>query len=636
MNTDHFLIVDAAPTIAGLPELLEALAADGGPDPYSARQRLLGRGLALLARGEQQRLAPLTRPLAAAGVRHWLVAPQTPRFAPERLRSLAVAEANLTLVGTRSRLVIPRGARVLACLADLSGQAADKALKRLVVQNAYRGQQAVTPIGDDEFLRAVLQGRPVLDIYLLDPEQIVAGAVRVWPGRYDPRGLGPRLSYSAVANLETVLEVLRGLAGHCELRTDFGIASLPGCQLKRTEAGSPGERENLVRLTRFGWLAAQLFATAPGATAEAAAIPPLTVVDQVLATAGEPPLEDPADARPAPPALPPPPELAADQSWRGNRLLVRLGGVGGVTAGLAVALLQGGPPLQRALWHYGVRPGLLPGLLSAALAWWAYRLLRRKRAIENTPTSKVRSLALGMVEVQGRARRHYALVAPMTQLPCVWYRLHRFRRDRRNNWRLTSSSGSGPLPFSLEDATGRVLVDPRGAHIRARTREEGVAGQFGMFGRSGGDGNEKWIEEVIVDGASLYVLGYADQRAERRPSLRERTIARLRALKADREALRRFDRNGDGRIDEQEWQTARQAMETEALQESLAEAGTNAAERIRIGRPLRGGLPFVIAETASELRLTRTDGVLIMVLFTGSVLALAWTLALLFRLFHPG
>ncbi len=35
-----------------------------------------------------------------------------------------------------------------------------------------------------------------------------------------------------------------------------------------------------------------------------------------------------------------------------------------------------------------------------------------ERQIENTPTSRVRSVAMGMVEVKGQAIRRYALLSP--------------------------------------------------------------------------------------------------------------------------------------------------------------------------------------------------------------------------------
>jgi len=657
MNQDHYLIVDAAPSVPDLDRLLADLGRKFGLDAYTARQRLLGRGLALLARGERHKLAEMTDLLAGARVRHWLIRPERPRFMPDRLTALRVEEQALTFVGRKGQLTIPRGARVAACLADLSGRAVEKSLRRLVVQNAYRGSEAVEPIGDAEFRQAVLRGRPLLDIYLLDDEQLVAGAVRAFPGRFDPAGLGDRKSYSAAGNLAAIVELLESYAGRLELRTDFGLANLPGCRLRREEDPA-AERENLISLTRFGWLNAQLALT-PAAPAEpptgailpaaedaAASLSIRPDLAAVVATAGAAAEVIPATTNKAAAqekagtaagrALPPPPAPESPGLVDRGRLLARLGGLGGALLGTGLALFQVGPGPRRALWEYGVRNGLLPGLLAVGLFWGGFHCLRLKRRIENTPTSKIRSLALGMVELQGRARRNYALVAPMTHLPCVWYRLRRYRRDRRNNWRLTGLTESGPVPFSLEDASGRVLVDPRGASVRARTREEGRPGASGLFGAGDAGDDQRWVEEVIPEGTPLYVLGFAASRRARRPTLRERTIAGLRRLKADREALAAYDRDGDGRIDEGEWQAARADMETAALRESLAEKRRGALESVVVGRPRQRGLPFVVAATESELKLTRNYGLLTVPLFVGAALAAAWTAALVFRYFNPG
>jgi hypothetical protein len=72
----------------------------------------------------------------------------------------------------------------------------------------------------------------------------------------------------------------------------------------------------------------------------------------------------------------------------------------------------------------------------------------------------------------------------------------------------------------------------------------------------------------------------------------------LRRLKLDPQSLRRYDTNGDGRLDADEWQTARIDAEQLAAAEQLGEA-TVPAEAVVLGRPPRG-LPFLLAETSSE------------------------------------
>jgi len=66
----------------------------------------------------------------------------------------------------------------------------------------------------------------------------------------------------------------------------------------------------------------------------------------------------------------------------------------------------------------------LLGGASAAGFYAAFRFLFRLRLIEDTPTSLIRSAAQGYVELQGRGELLPGppIVAPLTGLPCVWYR----------------------------------------------------------------------------------------------------------------------------------------------------------------------------------------------------------------------
>ena len=50
-----------------------------------------------------------------------------------------------------------------------------------------------------------------------------------------------------------------------------------------------------------------------------------------------------------------------------------------------------------------------------------FRLLARKRLLLTTPTSKIRSAALGLVEVNGVADGPYTISAPITGKPCFLY-----------------------------------------------------------------------------------------------------------------------------------------------------------------------------------------------------------------------
>lgn len=94
-------------------------------------------------------------------------------------------------------------------------------------------------------------------------------------------------------------------------------------------------------------------------------------------------------------------------------------------------------------------------------------LLKRRRLILDTPFSKIRSAAMGMVEVSGLAVGPYTMIAPITGRACYYYRTvaWEWRREGKNNQWVKVAGECMHLPFFLDDNTGRVLVDPRGAEL---------------------------------------------------------------------------------------------------------------------------------------------------------------------------
>lgn len=96
-----------------------------------------------------------------------------------------------------------------------------------------------------------------------------------------------------------------------------------------------------------------------------------------------------------------------------------------------------------------------------------FRLLQRKRLIEDTPSSKIRSAAMGLVEVSGLATGPYTIPAPVSQLPCYFHRTMVWvyvQSGKNKRWKKVVDARF-QVPFYLEDETGRVLVDPSDAEL---------------------------------------------------------------------------------------------------------------------------------------------------------------------------
>ena len=108
--------------------------------------------------------------------------------------------------------------------------------------------------------------------------------------------------------------------------------------------------------------------------------------------------------------------------------------------------------------HYYLFSGLAT-LAALACLYFMLTRLQRARWIEDTPTSRVRSAAQGLVELNGMldAGGHEPLLSPLGKKPCLWYRFrveeHRGRSDRDNQWRTVEQGVSG-RPFLLRDPTG--------------------------------------------------------------------------------------------------------------------------------------------------------------------------------------
>lgn len=98
-----------------------------------------------------------------------------------------------------------------------------------------------------------------------------------------------------------------------------------------------------------------------------------------------------------------------------------------------------------------------------------FQLLKEKRLIEDIPTSKIRSIAMGLVEISGKAvpcKQSRMLRGPFTNKACVHYKCAVERLIRNNNkadeWELLKKEEKGDY-FYLQDSTGKVLIDVKGA-----------------------------------------------------------------------------------------------------------------------------------------------------------------------------
>jgi hypothetical protein len=271
------------------------------------------------------------------------------------------------------------------------------------------------------------------------------------------------------------------------------------------------------------------------------------------------------------------------------------------------------------------------------LFFWGFRAWRLMRLIEDTPSSKVRSMPMGRVEVQGRAQGKAELEAALTGTACVYYRYEieqEVRTNKRRSWRTVAKGDSAAWGLYLEDETGRVLVDPTGAQVdisrdwqqtspELTPRLQGVLAQHGVD-PSGLLFRKKlrFSEWRIAPGDPVYVLGVAQERAGLALERRRRITEKLAAIKSDPEAMAHLDTDGDGKVDAEEWEVARQLVVHEVRIEGDE-------DRVAIARAPNGESPFYMSDrpeghVLSTQRLRARGGV-----FGGAGLALASAAGLL-------
>ena len=251
----------------------------------------------------------------------------------------------------------------------------------------------------------------------------------------------------------------------------------------------------------------------------------------------------------------------------------------------------------------------------------AFRHLSRARILEDIPTSRVRSAPQGYVELEGVCRLLDGppIVAPLSGTPCTWwdYTIEKRSRDRHRHWRTVRSAASEEL-FALDDGSGQCIVDPEGAEVFATvsTRWYGDSSTPSRkpAARRFGRGRYRYTERRMHAGDPLYAIGRLHTRYASQPwDSDEEVAALLRQWKRDRaDLIGRFDRDGDGELDLEEWDAVRAAARREVRREPRAfeaRPGLSILAAPGDGRPyLLGAMPQ--PQLAARLRRRALGGLL--------------------------
>ncbi|MBA1239839.1 hypothetical protein G7015_15305 [Pseudomonas kunmingensis] len=249
-------------------------------------------------------------------------------------------------------------------------------------------------------------------------------------------------------------------------------------------------------------------------------------------------------------------------------------------------------------------------------AWLCIGRWSRARHLLDTPTSRIRSAAQGYVELVGMLRELSVPqpVAPLTGESCLWWRycIEEYRSNgKRSSWNVLER-GTSEAWLRLADATGECLIDPRGAEVHPAFRRvwtgslrhpRGIA-PSGWLGLLTSGRRYRYTEERLHEGEPLYAIGDFRTSGGGRQGLDLQSAKRevIRQWKGDFAGLlQRFDSNGDGQLDDQEWNRVRLAARLEA--EDRHWQSSAVPEQHQLGRPSEA-LPFVLSSHGEEV-LTR-------------------------------
>jgi len=156
----------------------------------------------------------------------------------------------------------------------------------------------------------------------------------------------------------------------------------------------------------------------------------------------------------------------------------------------------------------------------------AFRDWRTRRLIQNTPTSHIRSLAMGLVEIHGAVVEKSHHLAPFSGRPCAYWQVEIATRTK-NGWNTVHRNCSGS-PFFVRDETASALVFPQGADCKVNfPSEETCSGiavpdtylrymdehklSFSFVWRLS---NLRFRESILEEGQNVFVLGTAMPQAQ--------------------------------------------------------------------------------------------------------------------------
>lgn len=179
--------------------------------------------------------------------------------------------------------------------------------------------------------------------------------------------------------------------------------------------------------------------------------------------------------------------------------------------------------------------------LSLLMLFFSFKSYKRKRLIEDMPTSKAHGTFIGLVELSGKVECRNPVMSFLTESLCVYYSWNisehwsrrttetytdsqgrtKTRTKTESGWK-TVASGESMCPFDLRDETGVIQIRPGKAKIEGEkvmslhcTPSDPLYYGKGPAGSVANSDHRRMFTETIIPlDSEVYVVGQARERED--------------------------------------------------------------------------------------------------------------------------
>lgn len=655
-NQHYLLIRPVAFYMEDLDDYVEELCKITGLTKLIAKQKLTGSSLqSLKISTDTEVLKSMSAKLKEAGILSVILSKSELKNASKNvvnLKSLAVEGNTINFYDNSGDLALSVNTKtsmiVVAGTPNIN-RIKSKRLTRAVYDNH-------NPIGPMELLKLMIMNKPAIDFYSDKSDKTYR--INSSTG-FNYNSLGDKLSPSASVNIQTIISLLKSHSGNMLLDTAFGETSLPFINNFNEEDQSSFQKEfatysrlvylatkkgtfknvktkgimsTLMAVEELGdgltgalFWAGPLFLKRPGVSEDGKTEKQPEFTNEMINSATE--IKTPYKFLPPPGAVTY--NVSRPSTWLSGTKAMYLRhhstfkslGPFWLFYPLLLVTLFGFYLFSITDFYQGLFISCLSGGLMIYIH--SFVLAMRKRTIENCPTSNIKTMAMGEVEVQGIARAKHHFTAPYSGLKCVYYEYKYYDYVHGKNGRerrLKEWGMSGETPFYIEQDGAMVTVNPRGALIHSGRTETHRGNTVNMFLSSthrNRNSDSYAVETIIPVGTQLYIMGHASRRLISTVEKKKQYLDRLRELKTDKSRMSAFDEDLDGKISAEEWDKAKGAVREAMYLESLK--GVDIRDEIIISENPIGGL-FYIADKEEEHLLASLSWRIPTFLVTGTVL----------------